>query len=147
MINFAAFVHQPDKVGTVYEGPWVAPRVAKEELLAAYAGWEPAVQTWVKVLIVFVFDLVYITQSQIFFSRSRIPRGGRYTLSSPWTRMFPMVWPSSAMRYVDCGHSYGYYLISAIDRHTRWFHIKALVLGKASRFVQSSSVTDLRICS
>ncbi|KAJ2921301.1 hypothetical protein H1R20_g15789, partial [Candolleomyces eurysporus] len=47
MINFAAFYHQPDKVGTVFEGPWVA-HVSKEELQAAYAGWEPSVQAWLQ---------------------------------------------------------------------------------------------------
>ncbi|TFK16620.1 salicylate 1-monooxygenase [Coprinopsis marcescibilis] len=47
MINFAAFYHQPDKVGSVFEGPWVQ-NVPKEELQAAYAGWEPSVQKWMK---------------------------------------------------------------------------------------------------
>lgn len=48
MINFAAFYHQPDKVGTVFEGPWVA-HVSKEELQEAYEGWEPSVQAWLQV--------------------------------------------------------------------------------------------------
>ncbi|EAU87128.2 salicylate 1-monooxygenase [Coprinopsis cinerea okayama7 len=47
MVNFAAFYHQPDKVGTVFEGPWVA-NVSNDELKAAYAGWEPSVQSWLK---------------------------------------------------------------------------------------------------
>jgi salicylate hydroxylase len=48
MINFAAFYHQPDKVGTVFQGPWVA-HVPPEELHEAYGNYEPSVQAWLKV--------------------------------------------------------------------------------------------------
>jgi hypothetical protein len=60
MINFAAFYHQPDKVGTVFEGPWVA-HVSKEELQTAYAGWEPSVQAWLQVRWHFQCIFLYIT--------------------------------------------------------------------------------------
>ena len=60
MINFAAFYHQPDKVGTVFEGPWVA-HVSKEELQDAYAGWEPSVQAWLQVRCHALCILLYIT--------------------------------------------------------------------------------------
>ncbi|KAF6752054.1 salicylate 1-monooxygenase [Ephemerocybe angulata] len=47
MINFAAFYHQPSKVGTVFEGPWVS-HAPKEELQAAYSNYESSVQAWLK---------------------------------------------------------------------------------------------------
>ncbi|TEB22418.1 salicylate 1-monooxygenase [Coprinellus micaceus] len=47
MINFAAFYHQPDKVGTVFQGPWVA-HVPPEELHEAYGNYESSVQAWLK---------------------------------------------------------------------------------------------------
>lgn len=48
MINFAAFYHQPSKVGTLFEGPWVS-EGSKEELQAVYSNYESSVQTWVQV--------------------------------------------------------------------------------------------------
>jgi len=41
-INVVAMVSEPEKEGTVFEGPWVA-ECSPQELLACYEGWEPEV--------------------------------------------------------------------------------------------------------
>ncbi|THH03536.1 hypothetical protein EW146_g10419 [Bondarzewia mesenterica] len=43
VVNVVAFSSEPEKEGTPWVGPWVAP-CAREELLACYAGWEPEVR-------------------------------------------------------------------------------------------------------
>ena len=48
LVNLAAFVFSPDKVGTRYEGELVEPRSC-EELLSLFEGWEEEVQVLLKV--------------------------------------------------------------------------------------------------
>lgn len=48
LVNVAAYVYTPDKVGTRYDGKMVEPR-SQEELLQRFSGWEDEVLDVLKV--------------------------------------------------------------------------------------------------
>ncbi len=78
IVNVAAFVGNPDKENTPYSEAPGSASCSQEEILGAYAGWEPEVQALLQVGKLFFGPIFRHLNTYIFFfiSASLNPRSG-----------------------------------------------------------------------